>query len=224
MKFDNENDFETVTDSDVNGGVMITKYLGTGNEVNIPTSINCPVIGIGEGAFNYCTGLTAINVASDNETYSSQDGVLYNKDKTELVRYPAGKKDISFTIPDSVKKIRFLAFAENSLTSITITDSIDVYQIFLSTALSSFDLRIFFESGVITNELWDDFRMFHDPYYHLLPNNNHCGECKKRWKDFILLSDIIRGAFTFEIAYFVTGKAAGTYTRLNAESWEWTKN
>ena len=59
------------------------------------TSIAIPsdVTSIGGWAFDGCTSLTAINVATGNQNYVSVNGVLYNKDKTTIMRYPAGKKD-----------------------------------------------------------------------------------------------------------------------------------
>ncbi|BCJ99893.1 leucine-rich repeat protein [Anaerocolumna chitinilytica] len=46
-----------------------------------------------------------IEVASDNSMYKSINGVLYNKDVTQLIYYPVKKKDSSYTMPDTVKKI-----------------------------------------------------------------------------------------------------------------------
>lgn len=43
-------------------------------------------------AFLGCTGLTSINVDEDNPYYASVDGDLYNKDKSELIYSPLGKK------------------------------------------------------------------------------------------------------------------------------------
>jgi len=57
------------------------------------------VTSIGDGAFAGCISLTAINAAPGNANYSSDQGVLYNKNKTTLVSYPGGKKG-SFIIPD----------------------------------------------------------------------------------------------------------------------------
>ena len=45
------------------------------------------------------------DVAPGNKYYSSENGVLYNKDKTVLIMYPELKKDSSFTIPDSVRVV-----------------------------------------------------------------------------------------------------------------------
>mgnify|MGYP002745856372 FL=1 len=91
------------------------------------TSITIPnsVTSIGYVAFSGCTGLTSINVASGNNYYSGNNGVLFNKKKTELIRYPAGKSQTSYTIPDSVTSIRSNAFAGcTGLTSIAIPNSV----------------------------------------------------------------------------------------------------
>lgn len=88
------------------------------------TSIAIPdsVTSIEELAFDDCDSLTSIIVAEGNMSYSSNDGVLYNKTKTELICSPCGKKG-SFAIPDSVTSMSNYAFAScSSLTSITIPD------------------------------------------------------------------------------------------------------
>lgn len=48
------------------------------------------------------SGLEAINVAQDNEFYTSVDGVLYTKDMATLVFYPRCKRSTSYTIPEGV--------------------------------------------------------------------------------------------------------------------------
>ena len=91
------------------------------------TSITIPnsVTSIGEQVFDGCKKLTQINVDKANTTYSSVNGVLFNKDKTELIRYPEGKADTSYSIPNSVTYIVYMAFYGcSSLTSITIPDSV----------------------------------------------------------------------------------------------------
>jgi hypothetical protein len=66
------------------------------------TSVTIPgsLTSIGTGAFAKCTNLTSINVDIGNSVYTAENGVLYNKDKTTLVVYPAGKT--TFNISDSV--------------------------------------------------------------------------------------------------------------------------
>ena len=91
------------------------------------TSITIPdnVTYIDIWAFNGCTGLTAIDVKAGNNNYTSVNGVLFNKDKTELICYPAGKTDKSYNIPNCVTNIGGWAFDGcTSLTSITIPDSV----------------------------------------------------------------------------------------------------
>ncbi|MBO4715189.1 MAG: leucine-rich repeat protein, partial [Verrucomicrobia bacterium] len=71
-----------------------------------------------------CPNLANITVSEDNENYSSVDGVLYNKDQTELIVYPAGKEG-EFIIPDGVITIAGAAFEDcDKLTVIVIPDSV----------------------------------------------------------------------------------------------------
>ena len=91
------------------------------------TSITIPdsVTDIDNYVFEDCTNLTAINVATGNKNYISVNGVLYNKDKTSIVCYPAGKKDKNYKIPDGVTSIEGDTFVScTSLISITIPESV----------------------------------------------------------------------------------------------------
>jgi hypothetical protein len=89
--------------------------------VTIPGSVKF----IGRIPFAFCAKLTSINVAADNVDYSSEDGVLFNKNKTTLIRYPQGKHGASYTIPDSVDFIQEGAFAHcRGLTSVMIPNSV----------------------------------------------------------------------------------------------------
>ena len=75
---------------------------------------------IGSDAFLNCPSLASISVTSDNPTYSSIDGVLFNKAKTTLIQYPGGKIG-EYVIPDTVTTIGNNAFqACPGLTSVTI--------------------------------------------------------------------------------------------------------
>ena len=90
------------------------------------TSITIPnsVIQMWEGVFTRCTALTSIDVESGNANYSSMDGVLFDKEKTILICYPAGKTNSSYTVPSGVTTITGWAFGFCTLTSITLPSSI----------------------------------------------------------------------------------------------------
>jgi hypothetical protein len=90
------------------------------------TSVTIPagVTDIGDKTLNSCRGLTSISVEPANAHYSSEDGVLFNKDKTELILYPKRKKG-AYKIPDNVIKIADLAFYScKGLTSVTIPNTV----------------------------------------------------------------------------------------------------
>lgn len=49
-----------------------------------------------------------INVSKNSKHYFSEDGVIYNKDKTELLWYPYSKTDRRFTVPDTVETVKHI--------------------------------------------------------------------------------------------------------------------
>lgn len=89
--------------------------------ITIPASVTS----VGVGAFVHCSRLTSIMVEANNTTYSSADGVLFNKATTELIQYPIGNTRTAYTIPSSVTSIDDKAFLGcQNLTSITIPTSV----------------------------------------------------------------------------------------------------
>lgn len=83
------------------------------------------VINIGNYVFTGCNSLQSINVSEGNSHYLSCGGVLFDKSKSVLIKYPDGKKDTSYIIPDGVTSIGDGAFMYcESLQSITIPENV----------------------------------------------------------------------------------------------------
>lgn len=96
-------------------------YLCTGlKTISIPHSVT----EIGSNAFLYCSALEEIVVDPNNNSYSSDKGILYNKDKTILKKCPGGKSG-EYDIPKSVREIEAYAFQGcEQLTSITMHEHV----------------------------------------------------------------------------------------------------
>ena len=76
--------------------------------VTIPNSVDS----IGDDVFTGCSKMIEINVTSDNLKYTSENGVLFNKSKTTLIRCPEGKTG-SYTVPNTVIRINRYASRDN---------------------------------------------------------------------------------------------------------------
>ena len=104
-----------------NGVTSIKSYAFLGCIGLTQTTIPSSVTSIGEGAFAICLNLSEIKVEETNTKYASENGILFNKEKTKVVTYPAGKKDIAYVIPKGVTSVEAWAFTGcSSLTQITI--------------------------------------------------------------------------------------------------------
>jgi hypothetical protein len=111
----------TIPNSVTSIGVEAFYYCTSLMGVSIGTSLNS----IGYDAFGYCTSLNAITVDVLNPSYSSVNGVLFNKTQTTLVRGPAGASAGTYVIPASVTTIGNEAFYGcTGLTNITIPDGV----------------------------------------------------------------------------------------------------
>ena len=112
----------TIPDSVTSIGISAFENCSSLTSITIPNGVTS----IGSSAFKNCSSLKAITVNESNAYYSSDSyGVLYNKNKTQLIQYPAGNAHMSFTIPESVTTVWNKAFEFcSNLKYITIPGSV----------------------------------------------------------------------------------------------------
>ena len=84
------------------------------------------IIKMPDNVLNNCNKLERIEVDENNTSYSSFDGVLFDKEKLSLIRYPSNKSDISnYEIPSMVEAIKNGAFSNcSTLTNVTIGNNV----------------------------------------------------------------------------------------------------
>jgi len=129
-------------------------------DISIPSSVTW----IRSYAFYNMASLTTITVDDANATYSSIDGVLFNKLQTDLLVYPTGKIANPYVIPEAVTSLSNYAFARsrfltsitipNSLTSIgtnTFEDSISLTSITIPRSVTSIGILAFNRTASLTS-------------------------------------------------------------------------
>ncbi len=93
------------------------------------TSLTIPksVTKIAGSAFQSCKNLTEFNVDVNNPNYCSLNGVLFNKDKSELILYPLGNKRTHYKIPNGVEIVDDNSFNNcTNLTSVVIPEGVTI--------------------------------------------------------------------------------------------------
>lgn len=75
--------------------------------ISIPASVTL----IGDGAFLQNWALRSIKVDVNNRDYVDVNGVLFSKNATRLIAYPAGRDEVSYSVPSSTTTIGTGAFA-----------------------------------------------------------------------------------------------------------------
>ncbi len=83
-------------------GAFALDYCEQLTSVTIPDSVTM----FWSSPFSECYKLTRIIVDENNARYKSVDGILYSKDGATLMRYPSGKTETEFIIPDSVTMVQ----------------------------------------------------------------------------------------------------------------------
>ena len=75
-------------------------------------SLSNYVASIGDGAFANCQSLASFSVGSSNKNYKALSGIIFTKDETKVVAYPAAKSGAEFKLTkDTYKEILPYAFS-----------------------------------------------------------------------------------------------------------------
>ncbi len=91
------------------------------NEMTLSSTISK----VTEDSFKSILSLETVSVSSNNLSLSSENGVLFNKDKTKLIKYPEAKKDLTYTIPDTVTSLENYSFlSANHLNTLTLSNNL----------------------------------------------------------------------------------------------------
>lgn len=116
-------DISTISLSDTIENIGNSAFFGCSklNEILIPKS----VMSIGDSAFDWCVSLENIFVHADNSMYYDIDGVLVEKIWNELIRFPEGKKEKIYVIPEGVKGIGRYSFSQcNQLEELSLSQGV----------------------------------------------------------------------------------------------------
>ena len=117
-------------DFSVDGNGVLVAYKGIGGDVTIPNTVkkmqlhkfndpgnlNIGTLSIPEsvieilGEESFFVFVKEFKVAPTNPNYSSEDGVLYDKNKTVMIKYPYHSENTTYVVPSSVRKFAKTAF------------------------------------------------------------------------------------------------------------------
>ena len=92
--------------------------------INIPSTVSNIVNYYELSSFYGCSSLKSINVAQNNQYYSSSEGILFNKDKSTLISYPTAKEETTYSIPETVKEIYGQSITNLNLTDLYISKNV----------------------------------------------------------------------------------------------------
>ena len=112
-------------------------------ELDLPESLTS----IGDSAFSFCNKIRSITIRSnltsigennftgysleridvlgENPVYASENGVLLNRDKTEILCYPKASPNENYTVPDNITRIGDETFSgASNLTAVTLPEGL----------------------------------------------------------------------------------------------------
>lgn len=107
------------------------------NEINLPSTLT---------AFNHTELIGNININENNSVFSSQDGIVFNKDKTELIYFPKIKEG-SYIVPESVVTLSKRSFYRTNISEVTLQKNVrTIEEAFMYSKISTINI----EEGIET--------------------------------------------------------------------------
>ena len=167
--------------------------------------------------------MTAINVASSNAIYSSLDGVLFNKNQTELMLFPQGRIG-AYTVPNAVSTIGGLAFFECSGLASIITpgslSNVDAFAFFFCTNLTA----VYAKGNPFASDLSLAFYGSSNVTIYYLPGTSGWGMPAVLWNPQMQANDASFGVRTNRFGFNIVGTinipvAVEASTSLSDSSW-----
>ncbi|MBO4803202.1 MAG: leucine-rich repeat protein, partial [Muribaculaceae bacterium] len=134
------NDLKTIADLAFWGCNQLT-------EIVIPASVDS----IGQSALAYCSALKHITVDKSNQSFMTDDGVLYTIDGKQLIQYPCARPDKHYSVLNTTEKVLDRAFrSANCLKSVYLPTSLRTvgWQAFYQSSLE----RLVIDEGLTTIE------------------------------------------------------------------------
>lgn len=113
--------------------VGMCAFWGCSNliKLDLPKSINKY---FGADAVFHCKSLEDINIAKANPYFTTIDGVLFSKDKEDIVAFPPGRTG-KYSVPDYVYRIDSYAFTDSSISEIIVPKTVkDIQTNFYNTS------------------------------------------------------------------------------------------
>lgn len=145
----------------------VGKYVFPNCDNLTTITLEAGVISVDYRTVNFCNNLEEILVSDDNTAYSDIDGVLFTKDKSELVLYPRAKVASEYTIPSGVTVIGTYAFSKcSNLVYVEIPSGVSTIEYFAfqdCTALERISIPLSMSS--ISLSAFDRCESLKDVYY-----------------------------------------------------------
>ena len=139
------------------------KYL---LKVDIPYNVTK----INTNVFAGCDNLESINIAKNNSQYISEEGILYDKNKKNLFKYPSAKENKNFAVPSSLERIEDYSFTyTKNIEVLNITDKVNYIG---SYAFSSSNVKEIYFFGDKPNFGEKPFNNTNITFYCLNENSN----------------------------------------------------